>query len=283
VRIAFFVRPTVGEGRVAPQVSATTAQTIELLRQRGARVDVVVPEAELWDLGRLRPEHDLYVLKSKTPLSLSLAAALEAAGARTVNRVAASGLAKDKLLHSALLARAGVPVPRAWACACGPALGRLLGGLNGARLLAKPPGGSMARGIRRLAAASELAGEDGPALIAAMAGRGGPPRPLLLQEEVPSDGLDLKLYVVGDWVAAIRRPFPARTEAEKRGRPAEVPSAIRRAALACGGALGLDLYGVDVLTSEAGFRVVDVNAFPSYRGIADGPRRVADFLLAGSG
>ena len=130
VRIAFFVRPVARDGRIAPQVSATTEATIALLRERGVRVDVVVPEAELWDLGALKPEHDLYVLKSKTPLSLSLAGALEVAGARTVNRVAASGLAKDKVLHSALLARAGVPVPRAWTCAGGPALRSLLTGIG---------------------------------------------------------------------------------------------------------------------------------------------------------
>jgi ribosomal protein S6--L-glutamate ligase len=281
VRIAFFVRPAARDGQVGPQVSSTTEATIGLLRERGARVDVLVPEAELWDLGALKPEHDLYVLKSKTPLSLSLAGALEAAGAVTINRVAASGLAKDKVLHAALLARAGVPTPRGWACACGPALRSLLGDRSGpSRLLAKPPGGSMARGIRRLSAASDLDGAAGAALIAAMASRSGVPRPILLQEEVPSDGLDLKLYVVGDWVAAIRRPFPARTEAEKRGRPSEVPPPVREAALACGRALGLELYGVDVLTHGDRFWVVDVNAFPSYRGVAAGPRRVAEYLLA---
>jgi ribosomal protein S6--L-glutamate ligase len=116
-----------------------------------------------------------------------------------------------------------------------------------------------------------------------MASRFGTPRPMLLQEEVPSDGLDLKLYVVGDWVAAIRRPFPARTEAEKRGQPAEVPTAIREAALACGSVLGLELYGVDVMTSGSSFWVVDVNAFPSYRGVDEGPERVAGYLLARSG
>lgn len=283
MRSAFFVRPVARDGRIAPQVSATTEATIALLRERGVRVDVVVPEAEPWDLGALKPEHDLYVLKSKTPLSLSLAGALEAAGARTVNRVAASGLAKDKVLHSALLARAGVPAPRAWACACGPALRSLLSGIGGAWLLAKPPGGSMARGIQRLGDPSDLEGEAGRALVEGMASRSGSPRPMLLQEEVPSDGLDLKLYVVGDWVAAIRRPFPARTEAEKRGRPAEVPSAIREAALACGRALGLELYGVDVLTRGDRFWIVDVNAFPSYKGIEEGPRRVADYLLAAGG
>jgi ribosomal protein S6--L-glutamate ligase len=282
VRIAFFVRPEGRDGRLAPQVSATTRQTIEGLRERGARVDVVLPEAELWDLERLRPEHDLYVLKSKTSLSLSLAGALEAAGARTVNTVAASRLAKDKLLHSALLARAGLPLPRAWACASMPPLRAHLAG-GAAPLLAKPPGESMARGIRRLGAPSDLEGEAGRELAEAMASRSGAPRPLLLHELVPSDGLDLKLYVVGDWVGAIRRPFPARTESEKRGQPAEVPPAIRAAALACGQTLGLELYGVDVLTAAGRFWVVDVNAFPSYRGAEAGPRRVADYLLARCG
>src|SRR5436305_235152 len=77
--------------------------------------------------------------------------------------------------------------------------------------------------------------------------RSGQPQALLAQEAVPSSGEDLKVYVAGDWVAAITRPYPVVTEQDRRGRPAKVPPKVREVALASGKALGLELYGVDFL------------------------------------
>jgi ribosomal protein S6--L-glutamate ligase len=273
VRIAVFLRAK--PGSVEAQVSSTTEEIVRRLREGGAEVDLIVAEARAWDLAKTRPEHDLYVLKSKTRMTLRVAGALAAGGARLVNSYESSRLAKDKVLHTALLANAGVPLPRSWAVASRAGLEELLERRKCAAFLAKPPSGSMAKGICRLVGVDDLAGAEARELIAALDEQ----RPVLVMEEVPSDGLDLKLYVVGDWIAAIRRPFPARTDAEKRGEPAEVPAPIRDAALACGRALGLELYGVDVLTDDGRFRVVDVNAFPSYKGIEGGPRRVAEHLL----
>jgi ribosomal protein S6--L-glutamate ligase len=98
------------------------------------------------------------------------------------------------------------------------------------------------------------------------------------QREVPSAGRDLKVYVVGDQMWAITRPFPARTLADKLGAPARVPPGIREAAVACGRALGLELYGVDFLVAGDEFFAVDVNAFPGYKGVPDAPRAVAEHL-----
>jgi ribosomal protein S6--L-glutamate ligase len=273
VRIAVFLRPK--QQSVEPQVSSTTAEIVRLLHEGGAEVELVVPEARAWDLARMEPTHDLYVLKSKTRATLRVAGMLAQGGARLVNTYESSRLAKDKVLHTALLARAGVPLPRSWAVASRDGLAELLERKECKAFLAKPPNGSMAKGICRLVGVDDLAGAEARAVIAALDEQ----RPVLVMEEVPSDGLDLKIYVVGDWVTAIRRPFPARTPEEKRGEPAEVPTDIREAALACGRALGLELYGVDVLTHGGCFRVVDVNAFPSYKGIEDGARRAAEYLL----
>jgi ribosomal protein S6--L-glutamate ligase len=140
----------------------------------------------------------------------------------------------------------------------------------------------MSNGIHALTCADELEQESAHELRAALVDADGQPRPLLAQHEVSSSGDDLKVYVVGDWVRAIRRPFPAETEAEKRGRRVDVPAPIREAALACGRALGLELYGVDFLTSGDRFWVVDVNGFPSYRGIDGAVERIGALLLAGA-
>src|SRR5215210_6127400 len=89
--------------------SEVSDEIVAGLRHAGAEVDEIVPEAEAWNLLDLKARHDLYVLKSKNPLDLDLAESLERAGARVIDTAQASRLVKDKIVHTTLLARAGVP------------------------------------------------------------------------------------------------------------------------------------------------------------------------------
>jgi glutathione synthase/RimK-type ligase-like ATP-grasp enzyme len=283
VRIAFFMRPDPADAD-APAISANTSEVsdeiVARLRESGAEVDEIVPEARAWDLTDLRLDYDLYVLKSKNPLDLDLAESLERSGACVINTAQASRLAKDKIVHTTLLARAGIPQPRAWTVASFAALEELLEGLDTACLV-KPPAGSMAQGIYTLRRISDLSDEDRMALRDSFVDGFGQPNPLLVQAQVPNDGSDVKVYVVGEWVAAVERPLDAKTEAEKRGKPAEVTPAIRDAALAAGKALSLEIYGADFLRSPGSddFWVVDVNAFPSYKGMDGATERIVELLL----
>ena len=268
----------------APEIEASTSEVsdeiVSLLRERGAQVEEVVPEAHPWDLHTIEPEHDLYVLKSKNPLDLDLAEALERAGGRVINNAQASRLVKDKIVHSALLARAGVPQPPAWSVASFSALDELLKRQD-VECLVKPPAGSMAQGIYTLRRTDDLSKKEVTALRDSFVDAFGQPNPLLVQAQVPNDGCDVKIYVVGEWVAAVERPLKAKTEEEKRGTAVEIAPAIRDAALAAGRAMGLEIYGVDVLRAPDGgdFWVVDVNAFPSYKGIDGATERIANLLL----
>ncbi len=106
----------------------------------------------------------------------------------------------------------------------------------------------------------------------------GLPLPLFVHREVPSNGRDLKVFVVGDDLWAIPQPFCARTPREEMGTPVAVPAGIRVAALACGRALGVELYGVDFLVAADQFFVVDVKAFPEYKGAVGAPRVLTDYL-----
>jgi ribosomal protein S6--L-glutamate ligase len=282
-RIAFFMRPEPRDAdapEVKANVSAVSDEIVAGLREAGAEVEEIVPEAQAWDLVHLAPAHDLYVLKSKNPLDLDLAESLERAGARVVNAAQASRLVKDKIVHTTLLARAGVLQPQSWTVASLAALRDLLVREPGACLV-KPPAGSMAAGIYSLTCAEDLDKEEMKELREAFVDEFGQPRPLLVQRTVASDGKDLKVYVVGEWVAAVERMVGARTEAEKRGTAMEVAAEIREAALACGRTLGLEIYGVDFMRSpdDGRFWVVDVNAFPSFRGIEGASERIVRLLM----
>jgi ribosomal protein S6--L-glutamate ligase len=267
VRIALVLRPELKD-RSTMQMSRSTEATVAALGELGDEVELILPEARAWDLLELRPRRDLYVLKSKTPLALGLASALAAAGAPMVNTVESTRLAKDKIAHTPLLAAAGVPVPPSWAVGSCAALRELLTETAGRTVWLKPPAGSMAAGIRRVCGPEEVRDEDEG------------PDPLLAQGEFASDGQDdLKIYVAGEWTSAVRRPPPGTAaDLSKLAEPVDLPSAIRDAALACGRALGLELYGVDVLTNGDDFTVVDVNAYPGYGGLPEAPARIAAYL-----
>jgi ribosomal protein S6--L-glutamate ligase len=252
-----------GSGSAA-RVSDVTREMLSHLQANGAQVDIVVPEAETLDLSTVSPQYDLYLLKAKSTLSFALANALEARGARLVNTFGATHLTKDKIAATAVIAGVGVPVPRSWATV-DPA--RLRPFLSHGPLWIKPRRGSMGEGIRRVITPEDLA-----------ECRLKPGEALLAQQEVPSEGDDLKVYVAGEQVWAITRPYPARTEQEKHGQPATVTPEVRDAALRCGRALGLELYGVDFLRHHDRFWAVDVNAFPSYKGIPEAPSALADYV-----
>ena len=262
LRIACLLEPHPVEAERA-WVSEVTAAVVAALEARGARVELLVPEHRAWAVTGSRPEHDLAVLKSESAIALALAAAWVAAGVAVVNAPSAVALARDKVVATAVLAAAGVPVPASFTAA-DP--GRLAPLLAGGPLWVKPPGGTKGAGVRRV---------ESPEELAAVEHGGGV---LLAQREVPSHGRDIKIYGVGEELWATERSFPARTEEEKRGRPAALAPALADAARRAGAALGLVLFGADVLASETGFAVVDVNAYPGYKGVAGAPAAIAGLL-----
>ena len=271
-RIAFLLQSSPTDGSLGPSPSAVTTEIVARLRDtHGASVDLLTPDAQPLRLEHVRPEHDAYVLKAKTPITLAVAGAVAALGAPVINSIEASTLTRDKLATTAVLAASGVPLPRSWATGRPDLLRDLL---DGGPLWLKPQRGSQGKGVHRLASAAEMDAADCSARDAY-----GLPLPLFAQRDVPSGGRDLKVYVVGERMWAITRPFPARTLEDKLGAPCRVPPVIREAAVACGRALGLELYGVDFLVAGDQFFAVDVNALPGYKGVPEAPAAIADYLF----
>lgn len=270
MRIAFFMQGAPGAAGAA-HVSPVMDGIFATLREAGARIDLIVAEAQAWDLSGLEPQHDLYVLKSKSPLTLSLAAILSERGATIVNSVESCRLARDKIAAEVALAASKLPVPPAWATGQAQQLRPLLAE---GPLWLKERSGSKGRGVVRLTGTSDVAAMDD--LVDAH----GLPQPLFAQREAPSVGRDTKIYVVGDRQWAITRPWPARTAEDKLGQACELTPELRALAAACGHALGLEIYGVDILVEGSARHIVDVNAFPGFKGIPEAPQAIAHHLLA---
>jgi ribosomal protein S6--L-glutamate ligase len=243
--------------------SHIVAEASELLRRRGIEVASTIAEEEVERPGRIGAEADLWLLKSYTPLSLSLAGVLHRAGARVLNPYPACLAARDKIAAAQVLEAAGIPAPRSWATGD---LSLLVPLVREMPLVVKPYMGWRGEGVRVVRSEAELLALPRPQ------------EPVLVQEFLPGPGVDLRVYVAGERVFATRKPFSARSFSMP-GEEVPVTDEVRGIALRCGEAFGLGLYGLDLIESPDGPRVVDVNYFPGFKGIAAAAEAVTDYVV----
>lgn len=252
--------------RIPPVPSPVLVEVSERLQQRGFVVTAGIPEEELTRVDEPGDDHDLFILKSHTELALSLAGALHGEGMRLLNPYQSCTATQDKVVTCRRLQAAGVPVPPTWVTA-DPALVHAL--LERGPLVVKPVRGHRGAGVVVVRRPEDLAAVARPA----------PDAPVVVQDHVPGPGEDLKVYVVGQEVHAVRKPFAA-DSFTRPGRPVPVTEAVRSIALRCGDALGLGLYGLDVIEADIGPVVVDVNYFPGYKGAPGAAGQIAGYIEA---
>ena len=250
--------------RVPDGPSRIVIDAAGILQRRGFEVSSGIAEELVHRPEEPGREVDLWLLKSYTPLSLSLAGALHAAGARLLNPYPGCLAARNKITAAQVLHAAGVPAPRSWVTGD---LSLLAPIARQMALVVKPYLGWRGEGVR-------IVRDEGELLTL-------PPsqEPVLVQEFIPGPGEDLRVYVAGDRVFATRKPFSA-TSFSVPGQPVPVSDEVRRIALRCGEAFGLSLYGLDLIEAEDGPRVVDVNYFPGYKGVPGAAEAVADTIAA---
>jgi ribosomal protein S6--L-glutamate ligase len=235
------------------------------LVEMGVIVDIVRPIRHVLDLRRLPVEHDLYVLKKKNGLALSLAGALHARGAAIVNSYPTTVTLNDKIVTFRILQAAGVPTPASYAASKADQLAPLL---DDGPIVVKPNAGSSGQGVRVVRTPAELAAACASA------------DPIFAQRYHPPQGRDRKMYVIGERVFGVKKVFPARTEAEKHGEPFIPGPELRDLTLRTARALGIDLGGVDIIESEGQPYVVDASTMPGFKGVPDASRLLADYFRA---
>lgn len=252
VRIGLLERP-----HPAGHQGALVDRLVPLLVAQGADVQVVHAERGAHRLDAA-PPWDLVVLKSGSAAAMHLAAAAQAWGIPSVNTAEATRTAQDKLVVALMCQDAGLPVARSWATWMDSTGAVPPSEFDERALVVKAVRGSQGSGVWALDAGglSDLR-------------RSLPAGPYLVMDRVEHHGDDLKVYVAGTWMTAIERPFPARTFAEKLGRPTALPADVAQTSRQTGALLGLSCYGIDYVRGADGWALVDVNAFPGYKG-ADG-------------
>jgi ribosomal protein S6--L-glutamate ligase len=209
------------------------------------------------------PAADLYLLKADDPAALSAAGSLVDQGAPCLNSYWATDAAHDKVRTHTRLARAGFPVPATWLVSESDTLAGLLA--EGPRFV-KPTRGAH--------------GKHAGILAKGEAGRAGP-GPWLVQEVV-GDGSPfvLKVYGVGSRTAVRRVAFvPGVVDLPREPVEGTDPSPSRLAGAAAE-ICGLFCYGADFVVGRDGLVLVDLNAFPGYRGVPEAPEWIAGAVLA---
>jgi len=260
MRIAFVMRRS-------PQTrsSPILVTVIGLLAEWGVEVDVICPEDDVIDLDAIRVDHDLYVLKSGSDMALSVAGALDALGATTLNPYRTTLQCRDRVVVNRILQLAGVPIPETFVAVDVSRLGPLL---EDGPLVVKPCRRSSGGAVQVVWDVEEL--QD----------LGSPGRPVVAQRYHHSRGHDRKLYCLGDQLFGVMRVWPVRTSEDKVGEPFTVTPELREIALLCRQALGIELFGLDIIVSDGQPYVVDVDPFPGFKGVPDAALRLADYIYA---
>jgi glutathione synthase/RimK-type ligase-like ATP-grasp enzyme len=240
------------------------------LRARGHTVTIIDPETIPCELGNddWLNDFDLIVGRGRSLALLCLLTQAERRGKPTINRRAAIAAVHNKAEMAVALAANNIPTPQT-----------LLGQVERLAsqapqasypLILKPIFGDNSRGLRVVHSPAELAELSWPEPVA------------LAQPYLPNDGYDLKLYGIGNDVWAVRKPSPFNMSGQSSAGSVELlplTPALRDLGRRCGKLFGLELYGVDCLQTSTGVAVIEVNDFPTYTGVPEADKKLADYII----
>jgi [lysine-biosynthesis-protein LysW]--L-2-aminoadipate ligase len=231
----------------------------------GATVERIYAPAWRWEAGARRHAGQVVLLRTLSHArTAALARLLEADGARVVDAASVIETCGDKAATSAALAAAGVPQPRTVVAFGGDEVLAACDDL-GWPVVIKPVIGSWGRMVARCRDVDAV-----EALLEHKQVLGGPSHQVFyLQEHVDKPGRDLRAFVVGDRVvAAIAREGDDWRTNTARGavvRGVPVDDALRDTALGAARAVGGGVLAVDLLESDRGLLVSEVNHGMEFR------------------
>lgn len=257
----------------------STRRLVEAAQERGHDVRVIDPLrcymrlspglAEMHYRGKVLEGFDAVIPRigaSITFYGTAVVRQFEAMGVYCVNSSDAIQRARDKLRSMQLLARAGVGMPTT-VCADSPDDSEdLIGMLGEAPHVIKLVEGTQGQGV--VLSDTRSASHS---LIEAFRGLRAH---FLLQEFIrEAKGADLRVFVVGGRVVAAMlrqaKPGEFRANLHRGGRATQVKLTAeeRRTALRAARTMGLGVAGVDLLRSDRGPLLLEVNSSPGLEGI----------------
>lgn len=253
-----------------PKPGTLLAEVAASLRAEGARVEVLLPHEESVDPDALRRQ-DLVVHRGLHTTMAPLLGALHDRRIPLCSPFPADEALRDRRLWRAHLAEAGLPQPPAeevgdWPGVLAAAASSAPAAAGTGEIVVKAPTGP-GRGSQVLAGTADTLPGHAPF-----------PGPYLVEARLPAEDTDDKLYLAGSAVRGLRKPSTLVHAHVTCGEPFTPGAELVELAREAGRVLDAHLLGVDVLRTPAGPVIVDINAFPGYRGIHDGPELVTAHL-----
>lgn len=220
------------------------------LEARVSDLDVVLPR-----IGASITEHGLAVVNQFDMMGVAL-----------VNNSQPIARSRDKLRSLQLLARAGIDIPKTVMVSDPSQIHRALEIVGGPPAILKVVKGTQGIGV--------ILAETEQAALTVLETFWNLGMNILVQEFIEeSEGRDIRALVVGDRVVtAMRRQasvgeFRSNVHRGGTGTVVDLPESYRDAALEAMRVMGLQLGGVDMLESERGPKVVEINSSPGFEGL----------------
>lgn len=206
------------------------------------------------------------IASNMTRYGTAIVRQLEMQGVYTVSSSIAINRSRDKLRSMQLLAKAGVGVPKTVFSRNSTDIDDLIDKVGGTPVIIKLARGTHGNGVvlaetkkaaKSVLQAFYLTNEDGTNV--------------LLQEFVKeSAGVDIRAFVVGSRVVASMKrqslddDFRSNLHKGGEGVPIKLTDEERKMAVKAAKAMGLNVAGVDMMRSERGPLILEVNASPGF-------------------
>ena len=200
-------------------------------------------------------DSNLIMQRGLGPAALRELSALEASGIRCVNGTAATVLCDDRAKLLEILNAAGITVPQSQGASTWNEASTMAGGKP---VAIKALQAAIGRGAQVLLAPTGVLPPEQP-----FAG------PYVVQQYLPGNPTVQKIYVAGKRTRGLLKasPLVASRTAIEAVQPFEVDRETSKLSTQIADALGLEIFGFDLLYGPDGATVVDVNPFPGFRGI----------------
>lgn len=206
------------------------------------------------------------IASNMTRYGTAIVRQLEMQGVYTVSSSLAINRSRDKLRSLQLLAKAGVGIPKTVVSRNSTDIDNLLDKLGGMPVIIKLARGTHGNGVvlaetkkaaKSVLQAFYLTNEDGTNV--------------LLQEFIKeSAGTDIRAFVVGGRVVASMKrqslddDFRSNLHKGGEGKVVKLTEEERKMAIKAARAMGLNIAGVDMMRSERGPLILEVNASPGF-------------------
>lgn len=215
------------------------------------------------------PQYDAVLPRIGTSITrygLAVVRQFEALGMRVLNSSNAIADSRDKFRALQVLGEAGLQVPASVLSRSQAGLPQAIEAVRGFPVVLKMLQGTQGTGVMLL---------DTPiSLESVMETLQGLDQDVIIQQFIAeSSGNDYRAFVVGDKIAAamMRKAAPGEFRANihrgGQGSTIKLPPTFAKAAIRAARVLGLDVAGIDLITSRRGPLILEANSSPGFEGI----------------